>query len=113
MARCLAEYQPRAAEHGVSYRVIGEHLEPFLDAAAQHADGHWLPKFVEQEFRDFLTCGVLEHTGSLAFGGRLRLRAARALLVQGPRLLPELRGPAHDRVLWMASCRTSRYANGC
>ena len=30
-------------------------------AAAQHADGHRLPKFVEQEFRDFLTCGVLEH----------------------------------------------------
>jgi hypothetical protein len=29
--------------------------------AAQHADGHRLPKFVEQEFRDFLTCGVLAH----------------------------------------------------
>src|SRR2546425_12308062 len=56
-----AEYRPRAAEHGVLYRVIDEHLETFLDAAAQHADGHRLPKFVEQEFRDFLTCGVLEH----------------------------------------------------
>ena len=43
------------------YRVIDEHLETFLDAAAQHADGHRLPKFVEQEFRDFLTCGVLAH----------------------------------------------------
>jgi hypothetical protein len=32
-----------------------------LDAAAHHADGHRLPKFVEQEFRDFLTCGVLAH----------------------------------------------------
>jgi hypothetical protein len=57
----LAGYQPRVAEHGVLYRVIDEHLETFLDAAAQHADGHRLPKFVEQEFRDFLTCGVLEH----------------------------------------------------
>jgi hypothetical protein len=57
----LAAYQPRAAEHGVLYRVIDEHLETFLDAAAPHADGHRLPKFVEQEFRDFLTCGVLEH----------------------------------------------------
>jgi hypothetical protein len=54
-------YQPRAADHGVLYRVIDEHLEPFLDAAAHHADGHRLPKFVEQEFRDFLTCGVLAH----------------------------------------------------
>ncbi len=43
------------------YRVIDEHLETFLDAAAQHAGGHRLPKFVEQEFRDFLTCGVLAH----------------------------------------------------
>jgi hypothetical protein len=57
----LAVYQPRAAEHGVLYRVIDEHLEAFLDAAARQADGHRLPKFVEQEFRDFLTCGVLAH----------------------------------------------------
>jgi hypothetical protein len=49
----------RRTKAGVLYRVIDEHLETFLDAAAQHADGHWLPKFVEQEFRDFLTCGVL------------------------------------------------------
>ena len=28
---------------------------------ALHADGWRLPKFVEQEFRDFLTCGVLTH----------------------------------------------------
>jgi len=61
VAHCLAGYQPRAADHGVLYRVIDEHLEPFLDAAAHHADGHRLPKFVEQEFRDFLTCGVLAH----------------------------------------------------
>ena len=56
-----AGYQPRAAEHDVLYCVIDEHLETFLDAAAQHGDGHRLPKFVEQEFRDFLTCGVLAH----------------------------------------------------
>jgi len=61
VAHRLAGYQPRAAEHSVLYRVIDEHLETFLDAAAQHADGHRLPKFVEQEFRDFLTCGVLAH----------------------------------------------------
>src|SRR5713226_8248207 len=59
MAHRLVGYQPRAAEHGVLYRVIDEHLETFLEAAAQHADGHRLPKFVEQESRDFLTCGVL------------------------------------------------------
>jgi hypothetical protein len=47
----LAAYQPRAAEHGVLFRVIAEHLEAFLDTAARHADGHRLPRFVEQEFQ--------------------------------------------------------------
>src|SRR6266849_3818182 len=55
-----AEYRPRNAEHGVLYRVIDEHLETFLDAAADPAEGSRLPMFVEQEFRDFLACGVLE-----------------------------------------------------
>jgi hypothetical protein len=61
MAHGPVGYQPRAAEPSVLYRVIDEHLETFLEAAAEHADGHRLPKFVEQEFRDFLTCGVLTH----------------------------------------------------
>ena len=33
----------------------------FLETARRHADGASLPTFVEQEFRDFLTCGVLAH----------------------------------------------------
>jgi hypothetical protein len=44
---------------GVLYRVIDEHLKTLLDAAAHHTDGHRVPKFVGQEFRDFLTRGVL------------------------------------------------------
>jgi hypothetical protein len=68
VAHRLAGYQPRAAEHSVLYRVIDEHLETFL-AAAQHADGHRLPRFVEQEFRDFLTCGVLAHGFARLRGG--------------------------------------------
>jgi len=54
-------YQPRDAERGVLYRVVEAHLDAFLDAAAQHAEGARLPMFVEQGFRDFLTCGVLAH----------------------------------------------------
>jgi hypothetical protein len=56
-----AGYQPRDAKRGVLYCVVEEHLETFLDAAAQHAGGSRLPKFVEQKLRDFLTCGVLAH----------------------------------------------------
>lgn len=59
MGRDVALYHPRAAEHRVLYRVIDEHLEAFLEAVARHPEGHRLPKFVEQEFREFLTCGVL------------------------------------------------------
>src|SRR2546428_3704519 len=55
------DYRPRDAEHAVLYRVIAEHLEAFLETAKRHADGSSLPRFVEQEFRDFLTCGVLAH----------------------------------------------------
>jgi len=58
--RCAA-YQPRDAERSVLYRVVEAHLDAFLDAAAQDAEGARLPMLVEQEFRDFLTCGVLAH----------------------------------------------------
>jgi hypothetical protein len=57
----LAAYQPRDAERGVLYRVVEAHLDAFLDAAAEGAEGARLPAFIEQEFRDFLTCGVLAH----------------------------------------------------
>jgi len=55
------DYRPRDAGHAVLYRVIGEHLDAFLETARRHADGAPLPDFVEQEFREFLTCGVLAH----------------------------------------------------
>ena len=61
MPLSAVDYQPRDAERAVLYRVIDEHLEAFLETARCHADGSGLPAFVEQEFRDFLTCGVLAH----------------------------------------------------
>ena len=89
------DYRPRDAGHAVLYRVIDAHLEAFLETTRRHADGRPLPGFVEQEFRDFLTCGVLAH-------GFARLRCTQCaferLLLQGPGLLPELRRPAHDGV---------------
>jgi hypothetical protein len=42
-------------------RAADSHLDAFLDAAVEGAEGARLPAFVEQEFRDFLTCGVLAH----------------------------------------------------
>jgi hypothetical protein len=45
----------------VLHGVIREHLDDFLRAAADRADGAGLPEFIAREFREFLTCGVLAH----------------------------------------------------
>jgi hypothetical protein len=59
VARVHPAYRPRDAEHSVLHAVIREHLEPFLREVSEHGEGAGLPRFVEQEFREFLTCGVL------------------------------------------------------
>ena len=61
MAPATATYQPRTTERGILHGVVREHLETFLAEAARAAGGTHLPEFVEREFRDFLTCGVLAH----------------------------------------------------
>jgi len=59
MADGAFEYIPRKPEETVLYGVIAEELETFL-ARRQERDRP-LPRFVEREFRDYLTCGILEH----------------------------------------------------
>jgi hypothetical protein len=86
------DYRPRDTEHTVLYRVIGEHLDAYLETARRRADGTPLPTFVEQEFRDFLN---VRRAGSRLRASAMRqlcARAIRAVLVQGPGLLPELSG---------------------
>ena len=78
MSRSVGEYRPRAAEHAVLYRVIDEQLDAFLEATRRQAGGVRLPAFVEQEFYDFLTCGILAH-------GFARLRCTECAL---ERLVP-------------------------
>jgi transposase-like zinc-binding protein/IstB-like ATP binding protein/putative transposase len=71
-------YRPRDAEHTVLYGVVREHLHAFLRAAEAGDDGRGLPPFIEREFREFLTCGVLAH-------GFVRLRCEGCAL---ERLVP-------------------------
>ena len=52
-------YEPRAPERNVLYEVVRDHLETFLAQAAHLREGEGVPRFVEQEFRDFLRCGWL------------------------------------------------------
>jgi len=61
VARAPSTYRPRDAEHSVLHTVIREHLDLFLREVSDRGDGGGLPRFVEQEFREFLTCGVLAH----------------------------------------------------
>ncbi len=51
----VATYQPRAAEGTVLHRVVRENLETFLREAGDRTDDGGLPRFVEREFREFLT----------------------------------------------------------
>ena len=48
-------------EAGVLHEVIRDHLDEFLRAAVDRADGTGLPEFITREFREFLTCEVLAH----------------------------------------------------
>jgi hypothetical protein len=52
------EYQPRRPEESVLYRAVAENLESFL--ALQQERGRVVPRFVENDLRDFLDCGILE-----------------------------------------------------
>ena len=52
-------YRPRTAEAQLLHGVVRDHLEEFLREAARRSDGAGLPDFVQREFREFLSCGVL------------------------------------------------------
>jgi len=57
-------YAPRRPADGVLYRIVQTHYETFRAEAASLRDGEGLPRFVDQEFRDFLRCGW--HAGGFA-----------------------------------------------
>jgi hypothetical protein len=53
-------YVPRRPTETVLYALVRDHLESFLEHARQsYARG--LPHYVEQAFREYLTCGVFAH----------------------------------------------------
>ena len=59
VASASSTYQPRRPEQGALHQLVRDHFETFRAQAAHLRDGQGLPRFVEQEFRDFLTCGCL------------------------------------------------------
>ena len=63
-------YVPRSPTTGVLYGVVRMHLTEILAAVDAQTDGSGLPRFVVNEFRKFLRCGVLAHRFAL-YGERL------------------------------------------
>lgn len=49
----------RQPEQTVLHHVVREHLETFQAEARLRGGGEGLPRFVERELREFLTCGVM------------------------------------------------------
>ena len=50
-------YRPRRPQSTALYRIVAEHLETFLAEPVAHGAAPY-PRYVEREFRRFLTCGV-------------------------------------------------------
>ena len=69
MPRVSSAYEPRHPSSSTLHQIVLEHFETFRAQAASLRDGDGLPRFVEQEFRDFLRCGWLA-------GGFARFRCA-------------------------------------
>ena len=59
MAAPSTSYEPRCPAQHALYQIVRDHFETFRAQAASLRDGEGLPRFVEQEFRDFLQCGWL------------------------------------------------------
>ena len=52
-------YEPRDPTQSILFQVVRDHYETFRVQAGSLRDGEGLPRFVEREFREFLTCGCL------------------------------------------------------
>ncbi len=59
MAQPSSAYEPRDPTSSILYGIVRDHFETFRAHAASLRDGEGVPRFVDQEFRDFLRCGCL------------------------------------------------------
>jgi len=59
LGRARTTYVRRQPEGTVLHQVVRAHLETFLAEARRRGSGEGVPRFVERELREFLTCGVM------------------------------------------------------
>ena len=60
VVRSSTSYEPRSPAQSALDHIVRDHFETFRVQAACLRDGEGLPRFVEQEFREFLRCGGVE-----------------------------------------------------
>ena len=64
MLAARADLSPRDPQATVLHRIVREHLETFLGRRAE--EGEAMPRFVVDELRGYVRCGVLAH-GAVRF----------------------------------------------
>jgi hypothetical protein len=60
VAKLAPAYRPRRPQDTVLHRVVRSHLETFIEHARETYDAP-LPKYVREELRAYLRCGIFEH----------------------------------------------------
>ncbi len=60
VAKLAPAYRPRRPQDTVLHRVVRTHLETFIEHAREAYDAP-LPKYVREELRGYLRCGIFEH----------------------------------------------------
>jgi hypothetical protein len=117
VAQPSSAYEPRDPASGILHQIVRDHFETFRAQAESVRDGEGLPRFVEQEFRDFLRCGCLA-------GGFARFRCAAcgldrlvAFSCKGRGFCPRCGAVAawpSGRHIWSITCSpTCRFDSGC
>jgi hypothetical protein len=109
-------YEPRDPAQSVLYHVVRDHFETFRAQAASLRDGEGLPRFVEREFREFLSAGVSppDSRASTAMRAatigwcRSRAKGAASVPVAAVAAWPNAR-----RTSSIMCCPTSPFGNGC
>jgi hypothetical protein len=59
LACTTSDYEPRRPEDTLLYQTVADQLEPFLASARER--GQPAPRFIEQELRAYLRCGIPAH----------------------------------------------------
>jgi hypothetical protein len=91
-ANLSAKYERRRPETTALYRTMQEHLATFEHQWGDPSDGRSLPRFVSEELRGFLSCGVLARGFAHLYCDGCRQRHLVAFCCKGRGFCPSCLG---------------------